>query len=287
MPAHALELMLITLGAATINGALGYGFSSITVPIALLFMSNRTLNPALVMLEVPLNAWVLWVNRDALPHIWKRLLPMVVGLLPGIVVGTMLVSRVSPDWLKLVTYALILPVILFQAAGFRRPVQSERSIALGFGGGIGLLYSLTTISGPPLAMWLNNQGLAKREFRAALGFVRLAESLMTAIAYVSSGLFIRGSLALVLWIFPSVLIGVPIGARLMQASRPETFRRICMSFDAWIVGFGLSKLVHDLKIIPSNAAYFVLLAVMLCDGWLLYRFFAAASRVSGTRVAHS
>jgi len=273
MPAHVAELVFITLGAAAINGALGYGFSSITVPIALLFMSNRTLNPALVLIEVPLNAWVLWVNRTALPAIWRRLLPMVLGLVPGVILGTLLVSRVSSDWMKLVTYAVILPVILSQAAGFRRPVENERSIAVGFGGGVGLLYSLTTISGPPLAMWLNNQGLAKREFRAALGFVRLAESSMTALAYVSSGLFTAGSVALAPWIFPSVLIGVPIGARLMQASRPETFRRVCMSFDAWIVGFGLSKVIHDLRIIPTNSAYVVLLAVMVLDAWLLYRFF--------------
>src|SRR5262249_35567426 len=157
--------------AATINGALGYGFSSITVPLALLFMSNRVLNPALVIIEVPLNAYVLWVNRDALPDVWRRFLPMVLGLIPGVIAGTLLVSRVSPDWLKLYTYAILLPLILFQAAGFRRPIKAERSIAVGFGGGVGLLYSVTTISGPPLAIWLNNQGLAKREFRAALGFV--------------------------------------------------------------------------------------------------------------------
>ena len=30
-----------------VNGALGYGFSSITVPLALLFLTNRVLNPAL------------------------------------------------------------------------------------------------------------------------------------------------------------------------------------------------------------------------------------------------
>ena len=39
MPPHALELFVITLGAATVNGALGYGFSSITVPLALLFLT--------------------------------------------------------------------------------------------------------------------------------------------------------------------------------------------------------------------------------------------------------
>jgi uncharacterized membrane protein YfcA len=277
MPPHAIELLTITFLAATINGALGYGFSSITVPLALLFMSNRVLNPALVIIEVPLNAYVLWVNRDALPDIWRRFLPMVIGLVPGVVAGTLLVSRVSPDWLKLYTYAVLLPLILFQAAGFRRPIKSERSIALGFGGGVGLLYSVTTISGPPLAMWLNNQGLARREFRAALGFVRLAESSMTAVAYFSSGLFTASSFALVPWIVPSVALGVPIGARLIQTLKPETFRRICMSFDSWIVAFGMSKLFHDLKIIPGNSAYLILLATMILDAGLLYRFFSGMS----------
>ncbi len=282
MPPHAVALLVITLGAAIINGALGYGFSSITVPIALLFLSNRVLNPALVIIEVPLNAYVLWVNRSALPDIWRRFLPMVGGLVPGVIVGTLLVSRLSPDWLKFYTYVVLLPLILFQAAGFRRPIRSERSAALPFGAGVGLLYSVTTISGPPLAVMLNNQGFAKREFRAALGFVRLAESSMTAIAYFSSGLFTHASVSLVPWIVPSVAIGVPIGARLIQRIRPETFRRVCMSFDAWVVAFGISKLVHDLKIVPTNSAYFILLAVMLFDAWLLYRFFSGVGGVSDT-----
>ena len=40
-------LFLIALPAATVNGALGYGFSSLTVPVALLFFSNKILSPAL------------------------------------------------------------------------------------------------------------------------------------------------------------------------------------------------------------------------------------------------
>ena len=32
--------------AATVNGALGYGFSSLTVPLALLFFQNKILSPA-------------------------------------------------------------------------------------------------------------------------------------------------------------------------------------------------------------------------------------------------
>jgi uncharacterized membrane protein YfcA len=232
------------------------------------------LNPALILIEVPLNAYVLWVNRASLPAVWRRVTPMIVGLVPGVLAGTMLVSSVSPDWLKLYTFVVLLPLILLQAAGFRRPIQAERSAGLVFGTGVGVLYSVTTISGPPLAIALNNQGLEKREFRAALGVVRLAESSMTAVAYAYAGLFAAPSFALVPWIVPSVAIGVPIGAMVIQRMRPETFRRICMSFDAWVVAFGLSKLIRDLGLVPGYEAYLLLFGVIILDAWLLYRFFS-------------
>jgi uncharacterized membrane protein YfcA len=221
---------------------------------------------------------VLWVNRDALGVVWRRVLPIVVGLVPGVVIGTMVVSRVSPAWLKLWTYFALLPLILVQAAGYRRPIKSERAISLPFGLGLGVLYSVTTISGPPLAVMLNNQGLDKREFRAALGFIRLAESSFTAVAYFSAGLITVQSNLLIPQILPSVIIGVPIGAALIKRMRVETFRRICMSFDAWVVGFGVSTIFRELGIVNGPAAYLFLAAVIAVDIVLLYRFFSAHAR---------
>jgi len=277
MTEQTIALAAITLLAAVVNGALGYGFSSITVPIALLFLVNRVLNPALVLIEVVLNAYVLWTNRDALPNVWRRVLPIVVGLMPGIAVGTAIVSQVNPSWLRFATFTVLLPLILVQAAGYRRPIRSERSAGLVFGGALGVLYSVTTISGPPLAIVLNNQGLAKKDFRAALGVIRLAESSMTAVAYAYVGLFTATSLALIPWIVPSILMGVPIGAFIIQRVRAETFRRVCMSFDAWVVGFGLSRLLNELRLVDGHAAYTVLVVVGAIDIWLLYRFFSAGS----------
>src|SRR3989442_9633094 len=187
MTSASIALILITLFAATVNGALGYGFSSITVPVALLFYTNRILNPALVWVEVPLNAYVLWVNRASIPNVWRRVLPMIVGLAPGVALGTTLVHRVHPGWLKLATFVVLLPLILLQAAGFRRPIKAERRVGLLFGGGLGVLYSVTTISGQPLAVMLSNQCFTKQDFRARLGRVRLAESTFTAAAYGMAG----------------------------------------------------------------------------------------------------
>jgi uncharacterized membrane protein YfcA len=267
-------LAAIAFVAAVVNGALGYGFSSITVPLALLVLANRVLNPALVLIEVALNAYVLWVNRSALGVVWRRVLPIVFGLAPGIVAGTLVVARVHPGWLRLWTFVVLLPLILTQAAGYRRPIQSERAAGFVFGGGLGSLYAVTTISGPPLAVMLSNQGFVLQEFRAALGVIRLSESSLTAASYSVAGLVTRESLALIPWIVPGVVVGVPLGAWLIRRVRAETFRRVCMSFDAWVVAFGLSALLRELHIVDSDARFLILVAVMAIDAWLWARFVA-------------
>ncbi len=287
MESYGAVLVVITLGAAIVNGALGYGFGSITVPLALLVLTNRILNPALVILEIGLNAYVVWMNRAALPDVWRRVLPMAAGLLPGILVGTWLIASVSPERLKLATYVVLLPLILVQAAGYRRPIHAERSAGIVFGCGLGVLYPVTTISGPPLAVVLNNQGLSKDAFRAALGVVRVTEATLTAIAYLAAGLFVRESLAVLPWIVPSVLVGMPIGAALMRHVRAETFRRVCMSFDAWVVSFAVSTLLRAFHLVDGLAAFSVMAVVIAIDAWLLYRFFSrvpapAAARATWT-----
>jgi uncharacterized membrane protein YfcA len=275
MSPELLTLAGITLIAATINGALGYGFSSITVPLALFFFTNRVLNPALVLLEVALNANVLFANRKKISAVWRRLMPLIIGLVPGVIAGTWLLKFVNPAWIKLSTYIVVLPLILVQAAGFRRPIKAEGKANLAFGGGVGVLYSVTTISGPPLAIMLNNQGFVKQEFRAGLSLVRLAESSFTAVAYYFAGIYTVQSFRLIPFIFPSILVGVPLGTFIIRRMPPETFRRICMSFDAWIVGFGLSSVLRDLKVVPGAGAYLVMAAVIVIDVVLLYRFFRA------------
>lgn len=277
MPEFDISVMVllgITLFAAFVNGALGYGFSSLTVPVALLFYTNRILNPALVLIEIFINVFVLFINRESVPAVWKRVHPIIIGLLPGIAIGSYLLASLHPGWIKFVTYTVLLPLILVQAAGLRRPIRSEKLLGIPFGTGLGFLYSVTTVSGPPLAILFNNQGLVKKEFRAGLGLIRVAESSLTAIAYYHLGLFSGDSQGIFWAIVPSVLLGIPIGTLVIQKLDAETFRRICMSFDAWVVGFGLSRVLMDLKLMASPWAYSVMVAAIVVDVYLLYVFFA-------------
>ena len=270
----AYILIAIAAFAAFVNGALGYGFSSLTVPLALVFYTNRVLNPAIVIVEVFINLYVLFINRKGVPAIWRRILPIAVGLLPGIAIGAFALASIQPGIVKLITYILILPLILIQAAGWRRPIQATWLVGVPFGSALGLLYSLTTISGPPLAVLFNNQGLVKDEFRAGLALVRTVESVVTALVYYHLGLFIAEAQSTLMLLVAGVVVGIPAGSFAIRRMNSETFRRICMSFDAWVVAFGLSRVLIELKLLSSPGAYIVLAATILIDCVLLFQFFS-------------
>jgi len=57
-----------------------------------------------------------------------------------------------------------------------------------------------------------------------------------------------------------------------------------MSFDAWVVGFGLSRVLIELNLVESPWAYSVMAATILIDAYLLYIFFTVSKpATSGDR----
>jgi len=158
--------------------------------------------------------------------------------------------------------------------------RAWRSAGVIFGVAVGVLYAVTTISGPPLALALNNQGLAAVDFRAGLGLIRLAESGMTTIAYLQAGFFTADTIQLVMVILPAALIGIPLGAAVARRLHAETFRRVCMSVDAWIVAFGIAVLLRTLFGVDVRAAAAIVAAIGSVDAWLLYRFFSVRRAVA-------
>jgi uncharacterized membrane protein YfcA len=274
----SLFLGATSLLAATVNGAIGYGYSSISVPLALFVVIGRVLSPALVLVEVAINLYALLLCRKAARRMLPRVLPLVLGIIPGVIAGAWLLSWVKPGDVKLGAFVVLLPLILFQASGRRWPVKRERLAGTVLGGGVGLLYGLTTVSGPPLALFWNNQGLGKDDFKVGLAVARVAESLFALAAYAWLGLFTRDSLAMVPVIVPGILIGMPLGHWLVRRLNAETFRRICMSFDAYLVSLGLARAIVDAQLAVPALAYQLVAVTALVDGWLLYNYFRGARR---------
>jgi len=269
-------LAVLALGAATANGAVGYGFSSIVTPIAIFWFPNKILNPALVVVEVFVNIVLLVRERKLIRATWPRAKPVISTLLPGVILGTIGLTYLAVNDVRLVVYAALLPLVSLQLWGFVRPFRNERRGGAAVGSGIGFLYALTTISGPPLALFLRNQGLSKSEFKCTIAQIRVAESTLTLGTYLLFDEFLSAnlggapSMALLPYLFVPVLIGVPIGTLLLTKVSPEMFRRLVMAVDGIFVSYGLARIFATLGWMSSTTSYAVMLLLFLAVGLLAY-----------------
>ncbi|MHB8566542.1 MAG: sulfite exporter TauE/SafE family protein [Nitrososphaerales archaeon] len=278
--------LLLSLGASIVNGGLGYGYSSISIPLAILVLASRIVNPAYVLLELLINIVVfIFVGRKNIAATTKRCLPVILALAPGVVAGSLLLNWAAPVWIRFLAYTILLPLIFLQLAGFKRPIKAEAKASAPLGFGTGMLYSLTTISGPPLAVFWNNQGLTKQEFKATIAQIRVAESSFTVVSYYLLGLFSLGTTGpLFSIIAPPVLLGIPIGMYVVKKLSVETFRKIAMNFDALIVGYGLSRTLGPLFGVPEWISYAFWFAVIAIDLTLIYRFMRERKAVEENRI---
>ncbi len=276
-----LWLALIALGAAVVNGAVGYGFSSIVTPLGVLWFSNKVLNPALVLVELGVNVTLLVRERRFIRATWTRASTVVYTLFPGVVLGTVGLTVLAVNDVKVILYLFLLPLTALQLWGFRRPIQNERRGGLALGPGIGFLYALTTISGPPLALFFRNQGLSKDEFRCTVAQVRVAESGLTLGTYLAFTQFLGAnlvtlpSIALLPFLLVPVVVGVPLGTYLLRSISRETFARFVMAVDGVIVSYGLSRVLVALGWVTTVVSYLILgvllSVVAVLAAWALSR----------------
>jgi uncharacterized protein len=252
-------LLVLSAIASLINGAIGYGFSSVLTPIALFWVNNRLLNPAIVVVELGVNIAMLLRDRGAVRSTFPRALPVMGGLLPGVLLGTFALAVIAPVSVRLIVYTVLLPLTILQLFGFRRPIDRERSVGPVLGGSIGFLYALTTISGPPLALYFRNQGLSKSEFRCTMAQVRVMESGFTSMAFLFFGFFTPESLALVPFLLLPVIVGIPVGAWLIARVSREFFARLVMGADGLIASYGLSRTAFQIGWISSQDGMLLLL----------------------------
>lgn len=274
-------LAVVALGAAVINGAIGYGFSSIITPIGVLWFSNKLLNPALVSVELAVNITLLYRERAFISVTKARAFPVIRTLLPGIILGTVGLTYLAVNDVKVVVYLVLLPIVVIQLLGLRRPFTNERRGGVIVGPGIGFLYALTTISGPPLAVFFRNQGLSKNEFRCTMSQVRVAESSLTLATYLvfteffGANLVSIPSIGLVPYLLIPVIIGVPLGTWIMTRVSRDMFTRAVMAMDGIVVSFGLSQVIIKLKWVSTmlgDAIFALLVAVVAAlSAYSLYR----------------
>ncbi|CAG7652153.1 hypothetical protein PAESOLCIP111_06469 [Paenibacillus solanacearum] len=178
--------ILVIILAAFVQGLTSFGFALISVPLLTKILPLQQVVPIVVILSLISNISVLfkaWKHVD-LRKIWILLISSLVAA----PMGTLLLMYTDPSIIKIIIGFLILlsSIAILQGKSFS--IRNERVAFVPVGVLSGLLNGSVGLSGPPVALFLSNQGVDKQTFRANITAYAFILNIITICTYFYSGL---------------------------------------------------------------------------------------------------
>jgi uncharacterized membrane protein YfcA len=225
-----LVLVIVSLVVAgTMKGVIGVGMPTVAIPLLSAFID---LQASVMLLTVPL---ILSNIPQALEGgdtfgCFIRLIPVLLGMMPGILVGVTVLLIAGPVTAKAVAgvVVMIAAALPLLAPRFQLKVsmQTPVGVAAGFMGGA--LGGIAAMSGPLVFSFLLAKGLRGRDFtKEASLFLVLSAALLT-ILLSSSTRFDWLDLAISTLAVVPVAIGMLFGQRLRDRIPAESFKKIVL-----------------------------------------------------------
>jgi hypothetical protein len=221
-----LASMAVLLAAACLQGFTGFGYSLMSLPLLALLMPVRTAVPLLSVTSIFLNLLVfLRARRSADP---RRIMPLIIAGTLSVPLGVWVLGRTDEAVLEVAIGVLVALSALLYLAGFRVRLRRERLAMVPVGILSGVLNGMTTFSGPPVILFLANQGTGKDAFRASLALYFLILNLVAVPVYAGGGFLTGDTLRTILVRFPAVAVGALAGIHLAGRVDETRFRRMSL-----------------------------------------------------------
>ena len=206
------DYLLASLGVfigAMAQGTVGFGANLVAVPI-LAIVAPAALPGTMIILPLPLQVSMIRHEHDGIS--WPDVGWSTLGRLPGVVLGTWIVTAVSLDQLSVMTGVIVLAGVVSSLMATSIPFTAGSKLTAGFVSGV--TGTATSVGGPPLALlYQHHEGRVLRPTLAACFLVGTALSLPSlAVAGVMHWWQVRLAVALL----PAMLLGIALSRWVTQ-----------------------------------------------------------------------
>ena len=232
-----MQLAGVTLVAAVVQGAVGFGFTLLAVTFFLLIMQSGDAVQLLIIINLAISLSLLrrlW--RDVDRDLWIRL---VVGAVAGLPAGLIVFQNADVDQLKILAAVTILTFVALVL--FRRPgtpdapgpeLRFRTPSALGVGALAGGMTTALGMPGPAIVLYLTAVGAGKDATRSlSLTFFAVSYGASLILQSVTVGVG-RGVWATAALLVPIAAVGALLGHALGKRVSEAAFRRVVLALVA-------------------------------------------------------
>lgn len=221
-PVEAVAIFLLSAGASLVQSLTGLGFGLMIVPPLVMVIGAKDAVVVSNVLGTFLSA-VLLVRSHG--HVeWRTGSNLFVSTLVGMPLGLLVLVWIDPDVLQVVIAVTVIVFTILLARGMRLHAAGLFGDAL-TGLASGVLRMSTSMSGPPVVIYLQGRGLVSERFRATLAAFFTAGGLVGAMMFAAAGRIDRDVGLQVGAGLPALAAGVLGGSALYRRVDENLFRR--------------------------------------------------------------
>lgn len=229
-------IILIVLLASLIKGITGFGFAMVSLPLLMFWYSPLELIPVLMISNLLSSALILLQKKEQ-KLVSKPFKGLILFGAIFTLLGVIALNFITED--HLTTFVAIFFIFLSGLSllmvryhpVIRKPWYKMAGALCGF------LTGCISISGPPLALFLNFANAGKKQFREIFAWFSLITAIIALIAYYFSGILTTESLEMSALFLPLLFIGSFLGKKLNNKVPTALFRQfsIVMSLVSCVV----------------------------------------------------
>jgi len=230
----------VVLVAAFVKGAIGFGFPSLATPLLSLVVDVKTAVVLLILPNIVMDG-IQFVRRGAPLATARRFGALLLTGAVGVVVGTRVLTLLSPRAATLTLGVFVLLFVLLNATGLspKIPPRWERWLSPGAGFVAGLVGGVTNSPATPLVLYFQAIGLDKREFISSVAFTFVFYKLVQLGAVTWYGLLPWSLLWASVALTAVALLAFAVGLRVQDRLEQRSFNRAVLAFlailGAWLV----------------------------------------------------
>ncbi|MTI46734.1 sulfite exporter TauE/SafE family protein [Sporosalibacterium faouarense] len=234
--------LIIIFLAGMIQGITSFGFSLLAVPLLGLFLPLQIVVPMLVIYSLFLNSIILFNVKN---HVnLRKIAILVIAGIIGTPLGTYLLKALDENILKVSVGIIVTLSAVAFLRGFKIHVKNEKLSFIPVGFISGLLNGSVSLSGPPIILFLTNQGVEKQTFRANLTSYFWVLNLITIPTYIVSDLITKDVITYTSYLFPALIIGVLSGIKIGNKVDEGLFKKMTLVL---IVFMGVLSIISGIK----------------------------------------
>lgn len=223
--------LVFIVSAAVLGGVaqstVGFGAAFATVP-ALALTAPELLPGAMLVAALPLSVTMAIVGRADLDR--ASATRLMVGRLPGIAIGILIVVVVDVRWLTAIVAVVLLGAVAAAAGGWRLAVTPRRELLAGVVSGV--TGAATALGGPPIALLYRQRD--PTVVRPTLGVVWAVGIVITLLGLAAVGSFTWAQAVAGVLLSTLLLVGLLLSRRLLQLLSPAQVRVVIL----WWAGLG-------------------------------------------------